>query len=65
MKIISLRVPGLSQAQPSAGTRSEGWRLPGVCSCQEGSTFPCVIGCLGDVSPQAGISRDSPQHAAA
>lgn len=43
----------------SAGTRSEGWRLPGACSCQEGSRFPCVIGCLGDVAPRGGISRDS------
>lgn len=50
IKIIFLRVPGLSQALMSAGTCSKGWRLPGVCSCQEAFGFPSDIGCLGDVS---------------
>lgn len=50
IKIIFLRVPGLSQALLSAGACSEGWRLPGACSCQEGLGFPCIISCLGDVS---------------
>ena len=50
IKIIFLRVPGLSQALLSAGTCSERWRLPGECFCQEGSGFPRVVACLGDVS---------------
>lgn len=63
IKIIFLRVPGLSQALMSAGTCSKGWRLPGVCSCQEAFGFPSDIGCL--VSVILASHGDCPQRAAA